>query len=109
MAAGGWRHWPAHWWNGLSVALGVMLVQVIVSHAAPAELSRVASQLAMACAICASLADLPGSVRRNRNRVLTAGGMTLLAVGLVAVLHPYHLAMGTLVAALAFGSAMLLS
>jgi uncharacterized membrane protein YccC len=109
MAAGRWRHWPAHWWNGLSVALGVMLVQVIVSHAAPAELSHVASQLAMACAICASLADLPGSVRRNRNRVLTAGGMALLAVGLVAVLHPYHGAMGALVAVLAFGSAMLLS
>ena len=80
MAAGRWRHWPAHWWNGLSVALGVMLVQAIVSHAAPAALSHVASQLAMACAICASLADLPGSVRRNRNRVLTAGAMSLLAV-----------------------------
>lgn len=109
MAAGRWRHWPAHWWNGLSVALGVMLVQAIVSHAAPAAYAHVASQLAMACAICASLADLPGSVRRNRNRVLTAGAMTLLAVALVAVLHPYRGAMGVLVAALAFGSAMLLS
>ncbi|WP_423597808.1 FUSC family protein [Roseateles sp. MS654] len=109
MAAGRWRHWPAHWWNGLSVAVGVMLVQVIVSHAAPAGVAQVASQLAMACAICASLADLPGSVRRNRNRVLTAGAMTLLAVGLVAILHPYRVAMGAFVAALGFASAMLLS
>lgn len=104
-----WRHWPAHWWNGLSVALGVMLVQVIVSHAAPAALSHIASQLAMACAICASLADLPGTVRRNRTRVATAGAMVLSVVVLVALLHPYRPAMGVLVAALAFGGAMLLS
>ncbi|WP_158218840.1 FUSC family protein [Roseateles aquatilis] len=86
-----------------------MLVQVIVSHAAPAAYSHIASQLAMACAICASLADLPGGIRRNRNRVATGGAMALLAVMLVAVLHPYKPVMGLLVASLAFGGAMLLS
>ncbi|WP_067065484.1 FUSC family protein [Roseateles chitosanitabidus] len=104
-----WRHWPAHWWNGLTVAVGVLLVQVVVSHLAPAGYEHIASQLAMACAICASLADLPGVVTRNRNRVITGGVMALLAVGAVAVLHPYRPVMGLLVAALAFGGAMLLS
>lgn len=104
-----WRHWPAHWWNGLTVAIGVMLVQVIVSCLAPAGYEHIASQLAMACAICASLADLPGVISRNRKRVATGGAMSLLAVAAVAVLHPYRPAIGLLVAVLAFGGAMLLS
>ncbi|MET0211127.1 MAG: FUSC family protein, partial [Burkholderiaceae bacterium] len=108
-----WRQWPAHWWNGLSVALGVLLVQQVVSHAvawaADGDQAHLAAQLAMACAICASLADLPGSVRRNLVRVATGGGMALVAVAAVAVLHPHRQAMGVLVAVLAFGGAMLLS
>ncbi len=104
-----WRHWPAHWWNGFSVALGVMLVQIVVSVLAPAPLSHMASQLAMACAICASLADLPGSVSRNFKRVLLGGALSLLAVAAVALLRPYHAWMGGLIAALAFGCALMMS
>ncbi|UXH79254.1 FUSC family protein [Roseateles amylovorans] len=105
----GWRHWPAHWWNGFSVALGVMLVQVLVSTLAPAPLAHIASQLAMACAICASLADLPGSVTRNFKRVMLGGALSLLAVVAVALLRPYHGLMGTLIAVLAFGCALMMS
>jgi len=106
---GRWRHWPVHWWNGLTVALGVALVQVLVSWLAPAALSHVASQLAMACAICASLADLPGNLSRNVKRVALGGALALLAVVAVALLRAHHAWMGLLVAVLAFSSALMLS
>lgn len=104
-----WRQWPAHWWNGFSVALGVTLVQVIVSLLAPQSHAHLASQLAMACAICASLADLPGGLSRNIKRTAFAGAISLLAVAAVALLRHHPLLMGGLVATLAFGSALLLS
>ncbi len=106
---GRWRHWPVHWWNGLTVALGVTMVQIVVSLLAPPDLSHVASQLAMACAICASLADLPGNLTRNFKRVALGGGLALLAVVAVALLRNHHGWIGVLVAALGFGSALMLS
>ncbi|SEL84030.1 Uncharacterized membrane protein YccC [Roseateles sp. YR242] len=106
---GRWRQWPVHWWNGLTVALGVALVQMVVSRLAPPALAHIASQLAMACAICASLADLPGNISRNFKRVALAGGLALLAVAAVALLRHHHGWMGALVAVMAFSSALMLS
>jgi uncharacterized membrane protein YccC len=104
-----WRFWPVHWWNGLTVALGVAMVQVVVSLLAPPSLSHIASQLAMACAICASMADLPGNLSRNFKRVALGGALALLAVVSVALLRHHHGWMGLLVAVLAFCSALMLS
>lgn len=106
---GRWRQWPMHWWNGLTVALGVALVQLVVSHLAPPEHAHIASQLAMACAICASLADLPGSLSRNFKRVALGGVLALVAVVAVPLLRAHHGWMGALVAAMAFGSALMMA
>lgn len=104
-----WRHWPAYAWNGLSVALGVTLVHLLVAWLTPGPQAALASQLAMACAICASLADQPGTLSRNLRRVLTSGLLALGAMAAVAVLHPYRPAMGLLVAVLGLGGALFLS
>lgn len=91
---------PAPLLNGLTVALGVALIQALVSLLfGPAAGIVVASG-----AVCTSLPDVPNPPQRTARRVLPAalvvGGVSL-AVGLCRA-HP--LALGLLIALIAFGS-----
>jgi uncharacterized membrane protein YccC len=96
---------PAHLLNGFAVALGIAAVQGLVHAAAGPQ----AAQLAVAGAVCASLADVVSTARRNVQQVASAGVLAVLAAAVVALLDRSPLAMGLGVAALAFLSMMVLS
>ncbi|MFP5406992.1 MAG: hypothetical protein ACLGHY_11885, partial [Gammaproteobacteria bacterium] len=64
-----WGHrLPAHIVNGITVAVGIGLVQLLFTSVANSHVA----QLASIGALCSSLADLPNTVRRTRHRVLSA-------------------------------------
>ncbi|HSI58244.1 MAG TPA: FUSC family protein [Ideonella sp.] len=89
---------PAPLLNGLTVALGVALIQGVVSLLfGPAAGIVVASG-----AVCTSLPDVPNPPQRTARRMLPAAvvvGVVSLAVG---VCHPHPLALGLLITLIAF-------
>lgn len=99
------RRLPAFAWNGLAVALGVGAVQLLFGLLAGAQ----AAQLAASGAVCTSLADVPNTPGRTWQRVLAAAAWSVAAALVVALLRPYHLALGFGVAVVAFGAMMMMS
>lgn len=103
------RRWalqlPAYGLNGIGVALGVLLVQLLAGIAGGAG----AALLASGGAIFASLADTPNPPSRTWRAVALAAAVGLVASVLVTALRSHALGLGLLVAALAFGGSMLLA
>lgn len=103
------RHWPwhlpAHVLNGIGVAFGVLLVQLLAGAVGGAP----AALLAAGGAIFASLADTPNPPSRTARRVAMGGAVGLGASVLVALLRHEPVALGLLVIGLAFGASMLLA
>lgn len=103
------RRWPwqlpAHGINGIVVALGVLLVQVVAWALGGPKAALVAS----GGAIFASLADTPNVPRRTWRRVTLGGLVGLVSSTLVTMLHGHEFALGFMVAALAFASALMLA
>ncbi len=93
---------PAHAVNGVAVALGIAAVHALVAALA----GPLPAQLAVAGAVCTSLADLPGTGPRNLQRVLRAALLATLAAAVVVATRPWPVALGLSIAAMT-GLAML--
>lgn len=89
---------PLHLVNGLSVSLGIALVQVVVASIG----GHAAALMALTGAICASLPDQPVVPRRALRRVLMAGLAGTVSTMLVVALRPYPLLLGLLVLLITF-------
>ena len=93
---------PAHVLNGLSVSLGVSLIQITLALTA----GKLAALAAATGAICASLADLPLAPARTWRRV-GMGALVACASGLlVNLLRESGVAMGLTIVVLSFCSTM---
>lgn len=84
------RRLPAHILNGLTVAIGVALIRLLIDTFA----GPLAAQLAMSGAIGTSLADVPNTERRNVRRVLLAAMLGILSALVIALLRPHPVALG---------------
>ncbi|MBV8618412.1 MAG: FUSC family protein [Curvibacter sp.] len=93
---------PAHLVNGLTVALGIGLVQVLFGTQA----SLHAAQLAASGAVLSSLADLPNTVARSWRRVLLAAVLGCASALLIALLIRHPRLLGLAIMALTFGAMM---
>ncbi len=98
------RRLPAHILNGLTVAVGVACIRVVIGLLAGAT----AAQLALSGTIGASLADVPNTAGRNVRRVFLAATLSVLASVLIALLRQHPVALGVAIA-VASGLAMLLT
>ncbi|HMA32673.1 MAG TPA: FUSC family protein [Casimicrobiaceae bacterium] len=92
------RRIPAYLVNGIEVAIGVGLIHAAVAALAGAQ----AGLLASTGAICASLADLPTTVSRARQRVAFASILACAASAVVAALIGDPLALGVAIAVITF-------
>jgi uncharacterized membrane protein YccC len=97
-----WRLLPAYAINGITVALGIGLIQLAVSLTAGPH----AAQLVVSGAVCASLADVPNRVMSTWQRVSAAALLSFAAALAVGLLRPYPLALGFVVAPIAFVAMM---
>ena len=93
---------PAYAVNGISVALGIGAVHLLIGGVAGAA----AAQFAGSAAVCTSLSDLPNTVGRTWQRVLAAALLSSATALMVALLAHHPLALGVGVMAVAFGSMM---
>jgi len=93
---------PAYALNGISVALGIGLIQFLITALA----GHHAAQLALSGAVCASLADVPNTPARTRSRVPVAAALSLAAALTVALLDPFPIALGFGIGAIAFVAMM---
>lgn len=93
---------PAYAVNGIAVATGIAVVHALIAALAGVH----AGQLAIAGAVCSSLADLPGTGRRNLQRVWRAALLGTVAAALVAWLRPWPAALGVGLAVLTWASMM---
>ncbi|MED5617696.1 FUSC family protein [Ideonella sp. BN130291] len=100
---------PAHVINGVAVALGIAAVQLLCSRLGVWVGEALAAQLAVAGAVCTSLADLPGTGRRNVQRVVGAAVLATLAALVVALLRPWPLGLGLGLAVLTWLAMMTLA
>lgn len=96
---------PAHVINGIAVALGVGLIQALMTAAG----GHAAALGALTGAICSSLADVPLTPGRTWRRVLLAGSIATSVTLLVHLCRPHPALMGPLVAVVAFASMMALA
>ena len=99
------RRLPAWVVNGITVTLGLALVQCSISLVAGTQ----AAQTAIATAVCASLADVVTTTDRVARRVLVAGIASTLAGTLFLLVRPYHDLLIPSVALIVFGAMLLLS
>jgi uncharacterized membrane protein YccC len=100
-----WRLLPAYAINGIEVALGIGAIQLIaLAVAGPHAAALVASG-----AVCASIADVPGTVARNARRVGGAVLLSAIAAVVVDLLRAHPLGLGAAVAAIAFVAMMTLA
>ncbi len=97
-----WRLLPAYAINGITVALGIGLIQLVVSVTAGPH----AAQLVVSGAVCASLADTPNRVMSTWQRVSAAALLSIVAALAVDLLRPYPIALGLVVAPIAFVAMM---
>jgi uncharacterized membrane protein YccC len=95
---------PMHVINGVSVALGIGLIQALLHAAAGPR----AAALAMTGAIYASLADLPLRPERNWRRVGAGALMGLGAATLMLLTRPHPHALGITIALITFCAMMML-
>ncbi|KQV78326.1 FUSC family membrane protein [Rhizobacter sp. Root1221] len=96
------RRIPAHVLNGIAVALGIGLIQFVITAVA----GHHAAQLALSGAVCASLADVPNTLSRTRSRVPVAAVLSVAAALVVALLDPHPVALGFGIGAIAFVAMM---
>lgn len=96
---------PAYAINGIGVALGIGLVQLLVGAWAGVATAFAASS----GAIYASLADLPNRPDRTWRRIVLAAVIGCVSAVLVMVLRPFPIGLGLLTAALGFVLAMTLA
>lgn len=85
-----WLRLPAYAVNGIEVAVGLGVIQLVAfltvgAHVAPLMVSG---------AICASITDLPNSAARTWYRVSAAAMLAAFAALVVDVLRPYPIALG---------------
>ncbi|HEY4371123.1 MAG TPA: FUSC family membrane protein [Burkholderiales bacterium] len=95
----------AHVINGIAVAVGVGLIQGLMTGL----WGRTAALAALTGAICASLADVPLTPGRTWRRVLLASVIAVAVTLLVHLCRPYPALMGPAVALVAFASMMALA
>ncbi len=96
---------PAHVLNGIAVAAGIGLIQLLIGATAGLH----AAQLALSGAVCASLADTPNTTARTWQRVAAAGALAFMSANVVAWLKPHPLVLGIAVSAIAFVAMMTMS
>ncbi|MGZ5240895.1 MAG: FUSC family membrane protein [Caldimonas sp.] len=97
-----WRLLPAYAINGIEVALGIGLIQLLASLVAGPH----AAQLVVSGAACASLADTPNRLTSTWQRVSAAALLSFAAALAVDLLRPYPLALGLVVAPIVFVATM---
>jgi uncharacterized membrane protein YccC len=97
-------HPPAHVVNGLTVALGIGLVQASVNALG----GSTAALAAVTGAVCSSLADVPITPSRTWRRVLTAALIACLVSLIVHVLRPYPVTLGLTIALISFAATMMM-
>ncbi|MEO7335885.1 MAG: FUSC family membrane protein [Caldimonas sp.] len=100
-----WLRLPAHAINGIEVALGIALIQLLSDGLAGAHVAS----LVVSGAVCASIADVPNTVVRTGHRVGAAAVLSAAAALTVDLLRPYSIALGIAVAAVAFVAMMTLA
>ncbi|HET9645767.1 MAG TPA: FUSC family membrane protein [Burkholderiaceae bacterium] len=91
--------------NGVAVALGIGLIQLVVGALG----GHAAAVAASSAAVCASLADVPNAPHRTRRRVLTAALIAVFIGLAVAVTQGHPVWQGVITALVAFGSGMMLA
>jgi uncharacterized membrane protein YccC len=96
---------PAWVVNGITVTLGLALVQCSISLVADTQ----AAQVAMSTAVCVSLADVVTSTGRLARRVLAAAIATIASAALFLSLRGYGVAEVAAVTVIVFGAMLLLS
>jgi uncharacterized membrane protein YccC len=100
------RRWPAllpaYGLNGLSVACGIGLIQLLGALLATPHLAQVAA----GSAVCVSLADTPAATWRTLQRVLMAALLTCAATATATALKNHPLGLGGGVAAVTFVAMM---
>ncbi|MEW6706031.1 MAG: FUSC family membrane protein [Pseudomonadota bacterium] len=96
---------PAHALNGMAVAFGVALAYGFIA----AMFGAASAKLALAGAVCASLADQPSTVRRNLQRVGLAAVLAVAASLVAAGLRPWPLGLGLGIAAVALVATLTLA
>ena len=89
---------PAYLLNGIAVALGISIIQLLVAATAGPQ----AGALAMSGAVCASLADVPNTVHRTAQRVPAAALLGWLTALVVALLQAQPVALGLAVPVIVF-------
>lgn len=99
------RQLPAWAINGLTVTLGLMLVQGSILLMAGAH----AAQAAMATGVCASLADVVTTTDRVARRVFAATLSSTASATLFLALRPYDAALIPLVVLIVFGAMLIQS
>jgi len=93
---------PAHVLNGLSVSLGISILQIVLAS----SVGKLAALAAATGAICTSLADLPIAPARTWRRVGMAALVAWASGLIVALLRESGVAMGLTIIALSFCSTM---
>jgi uncharacterized membrane protein YccC len=101
----GWRRLPAYLVNGISVALGLALIQLLFGALGGFH----AAQLASTGAVCVSLADVPNTAGRAGRQMLLAVALSSVASFAVALLEPWPTALGVGIALIAFAAMMVLA
>ncbi|HEX8740965.1 MAG TPA: FUSC family membrane protein [Casimicrobiaceae bacterium] len=96
---------PAYLVNGVEVALGVMLVNVLASLAGGSH----AALFAATGAVCASLADVPNTAARIWRRVAIAATLSCFASVVVQLSSPWPSAQGIAIALIGGGGFMTLA
>ena len=91
--------------NGIAVAFGIGVIQLLFAALAGAP----AAQLASTGAVCTSLADVPNTVGRTWQRVVMAALLSVAAALVVALLRTHPVALGFGVAGVAFVAMMTLA
>src|SRR6478609_12176635 len=96
---------PAYLLNGIAVAVGIGIIQILVGATA----GPLAAGLAMSGAVCASLADMPNTVHRTAQRVPAAALLGWLAALVVGLLQGHPLALGLAIPVIVFIAMMTMS
>jgi uncharacterized membrane protein YccC len=91
--------------NGVTVTLGLALAQASIGLVAGAQ----AAQVAIATAVCASLADVVTTTDRVARRVLVAALASTASATLFLALRPFGASLVPAVALIVFGAMLLLS
>ena len=91
------RRLPAYALNGIEVAIGIGLIQLLFV----ALFGSNAAQLTLSGAVCASLADVANTGSRTWHRVSAAAVLSGLAALVVARLKPHPIGLGVSVALIA--------